>query len=397
MELVLMKSSARKMQHCILVLDANILVKDFWLEGHSWSYLRKRAFLSHRLVIPSIALDEAVSNIERRAIDLLLRISQNGFTDRLKDQYQRLFKRTRRTKETPAGLAQRYKKFIEKLILEHQGLIADLPKVDISTLVKRSINRTKPFSNGDKGLRDTLIWLNTIEIVKEYHRVSFVSANTSDYAEGANLHPDLALDLRPVLPQGVAFKYFTSLDEFIAFMDRGGSAGANALRNALMDQGYAGFVLEEWISENIFDLIGDNEQDGIEWTALPYWAENPMFSELEEIVGLEVHGEKSVGEDRIEFFCDVSLIGIFQCSILFSSWTHILHPMQVKWVDEESSDIWTEVGVRAVGTFLLRIVFDLNLALVVEHDAVAIRHDIKSSIESLEEIKRLNEEFEENE
>ena len=55
--------------------------------------------------------------------------------------------------------------------------------------------------------------------------------------------------------------------------------------------------------------------------------------------------------------------------------------------------MWTEVGVRAVGTFLLRLVFDLNSATVVERDAVAIPHDIYGAKASLEELK---EEFGQN-
>ncbi len=383
-----MTSTKRKVQHCVLVVDANILIQDFWFEGSSWSYLRKRNFLSHKLAIPQIALDEAASHIELRAIDLLERISQKGFTTKLKDQYQRLFCRKRRTKEKPTELAQRYKTFVEKSIQQHKGLIIKPPTVEISTLLKRSINRTKPFNKGDKGFRDTLIWLNTVEIVKEFKRVTFVSANTSDYADGSNLHRDLERDLRPVPPEDFLFKYFKSLSEFIAWADRDGNAGAEALRNALMTNGYAGFVLEDWLRQNIDNLLADEEQDGVKWTALPYWAENPMFSELEEVIGLEVHGEKAIGEDRIEFFCDLSLIAIFHCRILYSSWEQIIHPIQVMWIDEDSSDIWTGVGVRAVGTFMLRIVFDLNTATVVEHDAEAIEHDKEGAIESLEDAKK---------
>jgi hypothetical protein len=43
--------------------------------------------------------------------------------------------------------------------------------------------------------------------------------------------------------------------------------------------------------------------------------------------------------------------------------------------------------VRSVGTFLARIVFDLSTATVVEHDLVAIPHDIEGAIDSLEDLK----------
>ena len=382
-----MASHSTKIRHCILVVDANILIQDFWLEGSSWSYLLKRNFLSHKPAIPRIAFEEAASHIERRAADLIERISHSGFTERLSGQYERLFRRKRLTKETPAALARRYRKFIEKMVHQYQGLIVEPPQVDIATLLQRSIGRTKPFSKGDKGFRDTLIWLNTVQLVEQYQRVSFVSSNTSDYANGSDLHPDLERDIHPVLPENIHFRYFTSLHEFIAFMDRDGSAGAEALRNAIMTYGYRGFRLDNWVIENIDALLEDVELDGVEWAALPYWAEDPKLTELEDLIGLEVHGEIPVGEDRIELFCDVSLVGIFHSSILYSSWEHIVHPLQVQWVDEDSSDMWTEVGVRAVGTFLLRLVFDLNSATVVEHDAVAISHNIRGAKDSLEQLK----------
>lgn len=170
-------------------------------------------------------------------------------------------------------------------------------------------------------------------------------------------------------------------------MDRGGEAGAEALRNALMFNGYRGFELDSWILKNIDNLLRENELDGVEWTALPFLAEDPRLIDLEDLVGIEVHNERSLEFDRVELFCDLAIVGVFQCSILYSSWTTIVHPSQVQWADEDSSDMWTEVGIRSVGTFLIRIVFDLNLATVIDHDVIAISHNIKEAITSLEDIR----------
>jgi PIN domain len=328
-----MIAKSKRERPCILVIDANILIQDFWLEGSSWSYLLKRSFISHKLAIPRIALDEATANIERRANELLDRISKSGVTPKLESQYQHLFNRKRVGKESALGLSKRYRRFIQKSVQTHQGLNLDPPDAPLPLLLERSISRRKPFSQGDRGFRDTLIWLNTVQLVRDYERVSFVSANTNDYAHDESLHPDLEADLAPVLPEHLHFRYFKSLHEFIAFMDRDGSAGAEALRNALMSEGYGSFKLEHWILENIDDLLRDSELDGISWTALPYWAEDPRLVDLEELIGIEVHGERSLEHDRVEFFCDLSLVGIFQCSILFGSWKNIVHPRQVEWVD----------------------------------------------------------------
>ena len=304
---------------CILIIDANILVQDFWLEGFSWGYLVKRNFLSHKLAVPRIALEEAAANIERRAQDLLQRMSQAGVMARLKSQYQLLFNRKRVGKESPAKLGKRYRDHVITFLKRHGGIIVEPPDVPLSLLLQRSIERRKPFNPGDKGFRDTLIWLNTLDVVKNYKRVSFVSSNTTDYAQGDSLHPDLEQDLVPVLPEHLHFRYFKNLNEFIAFIDRDGEAGAEALRNALMSDGYNGFELDGWIWDNVDDLFRRNELDGIEWTALPYWAEDPRLIELEDLVGIEVHNERTLGTDRVELFCDLALVGIFQCSILYSA------------------------------------------------------------------------------
>jgi hypothetical protein len=200
---------SRKKKPCILVVDANILIHDFWLEGSSWGYLKKRNFLTHVLVVPEIALDEAVAHLERRAADLLNRIAESGFTSRLEAQYLRLFCRKGRSKETAVSLGQRYRRFITRTLQKYQGFVQSPPAIEVAQLLKRSIKRTKPFNKGDKGFRDTVIWLGVVELVRKYNRVSFISANTTDYADGARLHDDLEADLKPVLPEGFQFKYFT--------------------------------------------------------------------------------------------------------------------------------------------------------------------------------------------
>lgn len=85
----------------ILIVDANIIIKDFWFKGVFWTYLAKRNFLSHKLVIPSIALEEATAHIEQRAKELLLRISKFGMTDKRVSQYQSLFNRKKLVRNLP--------------------------------------------------------------------------------------------------------------------------------------------------------------------------------------------------------------------------------------------------------------------------------------------------------
>lgn len=110
-----------------MIVDANIVIKDFWFKGEFWTYLAKRNFLSHKLVISSIVLEEVAAHLEQRAEGLLFRISKSGMTDKLVSQYQRLFNRKKVGQESASALAKRYKKHILKFakkimewLLNHQ-------------------------------------------------------------------------------------------------------------------------------------------------------------------------------------------------------------------------------------------------------------------------------------
>lgn len=154
--------NARKEARFAIVVDANILAQDFWLVGKSWNHLVKRNFLSHKLIVPRIAIEEAAADIERRAEDLQRRIAKSGATMRLQVQYQFLFNRKRIGKESASALAKHYQRHIMKTIRLQGGAVVDPPDISVATLIERSIQRRKPFNPGDKGFRDTLIWLNTV-------------------------------------------------------------------------------------------------------------------------------------------------------------------------------------------------------------------------------------------
>lgn len=387
------ENSRKIRETCVLVLDANILIKDFWWEGRSPQHLINRLFLLHTIVVPELALLEASTEIARRASDLLVRIDKSGLTPRLLSQYQRLFRKTTKDGEDGASLSKRYEEYIRELVSSHGGLVAPTPDLPLATIVERSVLRVKPFNRGDKGFRDTLLWLGVLDLIQAYKRVSFVSANTDDFSDkDRELHPDLAREVDGVLPENIRFRYFPSLDEFIASMDPNGEGSAEAFLRALLSSGFRGFDLFQWLSNNFEDVLADHELDGVQWAGMPYWAEDPRLVSLEEIVSFEPCNAASRGSNKVEFLCHVGIIGIFSCSILYASWESALPPQQVVWIDEDSDDMWTEVGVRSIGTFTLRIVFDLNSITIVEYDVAELEHDFEAAIEALEEANELSKE-----
>lgn len=384
-------ASRESRETCVLVVDANILIKDFWWEGPSAKHLISRLFLLHTIVVPELALLEASAAIERRALDLLQRIMDSGSTPRLLAQYQRLFGKTTIDDESGASLARRYEEFINALVRTHGGIVAPTPDIEVSEVIKRSIKRIKPFNRGDKGFRDTLLWLGVLDLVRRFRRVSFVSANTNDFASDKNrLHPDLEREVSGVLPENIRFRYFPSLDEFVAEMDPSGEGGAEAFLRAILDKGFRGFDLFAWLQENLEDALSTHELDGVNWVGMPYWAENPRITEVEEIIAFEPCNESSIGGSRVQFYCHIAVVAAFSCSIFYTPWRSVLPSHQVLWIDEESDDMWTKVGVRSVGTFTMRFVFDLDIASISEYEIVALEHDLDGAIAALEQIQSMN-------
>lgn len=91
-------------------------------------------------------------------------------------------------------------------VVEHRFENVDVIAVDAVScreLVPRAINATRPFREGEKGFRDTLIWLSLLAYLKKIGqsnlRLLLVTANSSDFFEkssaGAVLHSDLRKDL----------------------------------------------------------------------------------------------------------------------------------------------------------------------------------------------------------
>lgn len=379
----------------LLVLDANILIKDFWLKGQSFNYLKDRDFLLHKLTIPQISLDEAMGAIIRRATDLLLRLEEQPKSFRLLEQYQKLFNKSKIDNETAEELGERYQAFIKKFVEEYKGFIIQNVDVDMQTIIQRSINRVKPFNQGDKGFRDTVLWLNILELVKKYPKVSFVSENINDFAEKENLtlHPDLKIELYKYLNEDYNFLFFRNLDAFIAVMDKDKKIGAEAFLKALITKGYKNFILHEWLKDNLIQAFEDSIHenfDGVAWAGLPYWAEAPNLIKITKIVGIEPYRAKFIEENLVEFFIDVALVGDFIASVLFADPEEIIYYKQVKKVKSDKHDsFWSSVVFESIATFIIKLTFDIKSQEVKKFYGTPLLHNFKEAIESIENIIEL--------
>ena len=178
-----------------IVLDANILIRDFWMSGPSFSYLLTHQFLGHHPIIPEVAYLEARSHLQRRAETLLSKRSLGGEGSQSNTlKLIRLFnykKVSENAKWDVGKLLNRWDKYVASVLERFGGQILQSPKVEMEDMIRRSIERKKPFSNGDRGFRDTIIWLSTLELAGPKSCVSFITGNTQDFfqAKSSDPHP----------------------------------------------------------------------------------------------------------------------------------------------------------------------------------------------------------------
>ena len=142
-----------KETNCYVVFDANILIKDFWLRSEGFVYLKIHQFLGHRPMIPEVAFLEARNNLQKRAEELLSHKQPDG--NRSRGNIRRLlglFNFESYSEDLSWDVEEmilRWNSNIQDMLHSNGGAILPSSELEIDDLIKRSINRQKPFSKGD--------------------------------------------------------------------------------------------------------------------------------------------------------------------------------------------------------------------------------------------------------
>lgn len=361
-----------------LVIDANILIKDFWLKSQEFKFLSDHSFLDHKPVIPYVAFLEAKNHLRQRANNLLAnRDARNGSSVGNRARLLRIFNYKRapvRGRWDVEGLLLRWEKNLLNTLSKANGYLLPNPIISMEEIVSRSISRTRPFSAGDRGFRDTLIWLSALDLVNEQSRVSFVTNNTQDFfSEGSDdPHPEVLAEADVRLGENVKMLFHRSLESFISTLDGDKESSSSNLRNALVSNRLPGFDLWAWVEENLLTLTSGSDFDLVEWAGIAYHAEAPTLTEVEELVNLDVPIVSHLDGSVYSAYCDLSILGLFECDIGFAEAETIAHPRQIVWKSE--GDYWTKVCIRATATFALRVDIDMEERSVVSAYLTPLRH-----------------------
>lgn len=202
----------------IIVLDTNILCRDFYAKGIHLSQLLKMK----NIVIPEIVFDETLNKHKE-----YLRTAGKNIVEST-EQYNRIaLKEISITLEDDYELEDaQYEKFLIDLLRKNGNYPPHkYPEVPHKEVVRRAIARKRPFdSKGRNGYRDYLIWRSVLDIVEEAsimmpsETVHFISENTKDFADEKDknkLHPDLLEEMEQLQVDVEMLVYWPSLNMFI--------------------------------------------------------------------------------------------------------------------------------------------------------------------------------------
>ncbi len=187
-----------------VILDTNIIVNNYHFNTPKFiglfGYARRT---KSKVIIPFYVTQEVLKKYD----EYLTKYSQE-----MKKDNRVLF-----NKDFSIDTKQLYTEYgaiFEKLVRSGDIEIAEPSKVDSTVIFNRALTGQAPFKAGDKGIRDTLIWLNVVDIVNKNPKEDFcfITENTKDFGS-KELFSSLKEDLKENAPR---LFYFNSLEEFLS-------------------------------------------------------------------------------------------------------------------------------------------------------------------------------------
>lgn len=119
-------------------------------------------------------------------------------------------------------------------------------------VVRRAIAKTKPFASNGAGYRDCLIWETVLAALRNLDGpVAFITANSNDFGQGGQLHPELCAD---VVRAGVALDKLEYYNELQHFNDKHIVPRLTELKDVaqrLRDGSYEGINLYDWALQEL--------------------------------------------------------------------------------------------------------------------------------------------------
>lgn len=297
-----------------VVIDSNIYCGDYFARSAPFRYLIH--FLNnagHTLLIPRVVLQE-VPNVRarkvaeeseglRKALASLRRMTESSFpyphSEITSDDYDLQAVMSERVEDVEV---------IEYLHVDH------------ATIFQRALNVRRPFRPGEKGYRDTLLWLSLLQFLKSKPfgtEVVFINGNKNDfYADEHDIkfHPDLLKDLEAT--PNLLMRPFLSLAAFVdAEIDKEEHA-IDRMKTAPIFEGYLEEQALELFESADSAFLRELEEARLPGTRLFDHATGVSASLMEGVEDLDITATSDVGGDDVYVSCEHDLrIVIFEITI----------------------------------------------------------------------------------
>lgn len=193
-----------------VVIDTTVLGRDSTLSASDGQLLR--VFLERtqsELCIPRVVAEEAV-NLVRKSVAAFNKAAQEAA--RLSRDRKTFF-----PVDVEAKVAE-YRDRLDAEVRACKGRILELPAVSHERLLSRTLSNRKPFVDGGRGYKDTLIWFTILELMESCDdEICFISTNYKDWARENDhnlLHISLWEDLSRFKVNPTRVHLVESLSEF---------------------------------------------------------------------------------------------------------------------------------------------------------------------------------------
>jgi hypothetical protein len=226
-----------------VVLDSNVLVRDRNLRSADMRLLLARDVYDVWIVVPELVIIEAVG-ARRRAVDDALR--HRAKADR-ELRYLGIGVPDSRTGDEAAG-ALRVSEYETLLRTTFRPDESEDPNL-LEALVRRAIERRRPFNDQGHGFRDAIVWESVVRQALRHPTDEIILVSSDQvFGKGSRLHGDLAADLRSRSVDSNRVSLWSDLSSFVSACLR----EATDLQQQRVEGG-----LEESTSDELLNVIWD--------------------------------------------------------------------------------------------------------------------------------------------
>lgn len=351
-----------------VVLDANVTFQHRRLDGPTFDLLNQFLRRTHStLVVPEITVQEAIKKHREDATRKL-----RDATSAIKglDRFLTVPSGATPPTATAEASTQGYEILLRMRLDELDADVPHYEDIPATVIADRALRERRPVMPEDRGIRDLLFWETVLRKVASKDRVTVLVTDDGGFADGDNLHSDLADDLEQMgYPRGavILVKNIEKFNETFAkpLLAQFLTTSVSAIRKGE----YEDFHVSDFITERADEIreeaksfaSGFFEEARGGFRHLRDLHEDPELSYLEFDSSEATVDEAYALDDnrvfiRVSLPCEARLDGfIDKADYYVMRHASALEVMESDWNDH---CMWVETGVD--GTLSINLTLDLN-------------------------------------